>query len=158
MQRGEISSKPNCTAQMQGPATRVPAMPGWQPRQMTRLSSALFILLLSLTEAGTPAGSLLRNTRLHFKCMSISLNNCIIAQPSSNTHYSVHLPPALSYPIISPASRSSAKSPPALTTAFSAAWLNLRRFSTASLSRRALVLLLPEGATPVNSFSLSCGV
>jgi hypothetical protein len=58
----------------------------------------------------------------------------------------------------SPASRSSVKSPPALTTALTAAWLNLRRFSTASLSRRALVLLLPEGATPVSSFSLSDGV
>jgi hypothetical protein len=49
-------------------------------------------------------------------------------------------------------------SPPASNTAFMAAWLNFLLFSAASFSRRALVLLLPLGATPVRILRLSCGV
>jgi hypothetical protein len=146
-----ISANFNPTAQTQGP---VPAMPG---HNLTRLPPQLLTKLRGCREDTRRLVAWEQEIALNCY-MSISLNNCIIAQPSSNSHYTCHLLSTLSYPIISPASRSSARSPPALTTAFSAAWLNLRRFSTASLSRRALVLLLPEGATPVNSFSLSCGV
>lgn len=147
MQRGVISSNSNCTGQLQGPASiavRIPAVP------VTRLPPHCSFVYAN------------RNTRrlvawedeiaLESLCPFIKQLHYWF---SSITHYVRHLP---SYPISSPASRSSPKSPPALTTAFSAAWLNLRRFSTASLSRRALVLLLPEGATPVKSFSLSDAV
>lgn len=50
------------------------------------------------------------------------------------------------------------KSPPASRTAFFAASLNFLRFSAASFSRLAFVLLLPLGATPVRIFLLSSGV
>ena len=49
-------------------------------------------------------------------------------------------------------------SPPALRTAIKAASLSFRRFSRASCSRRALVLELPLGATPVRILWLSSGV
>jgi len=149
MQRGVISAKSICTARMQGPARRVPAMP-----------VTVTIWLAALRTVRLLYGT--RNTRrlvawedeIAVKCICSFIKQ-LHYWPSSITHYH---PPFNSYPITSPASCSSAKSPPAFTTARSAAWLNLRRFSTASLSRRALVLLLPDGATPVNSFSLSDGV
>lgn len=49
-------------------------------------------------------------------------------------------------------------SPPASITALTAAWLSFLLFSAASFSRRALVLELPLGATPVRIFLLSSGV
>lgn len=49
-------------------------------------------------------------------------------------------------------------SPPASITAFMAAWLSFLLLSAASFSRRALVLLLPLGATPVRILRLSSGV
>ena len=57
-----------------------------------------------------------------------------------------------------PALLNAFKSPPASTTALTAAWLNLRRLSAASFSLLALVLELPEGATPLRILLLSCGV
>ena len=49
-------------------------------------------------------------------------------------------------------------SPPTLLTALSAASPSLLRFSRASASLRARVLLLPEGATSLRSFALSLAV
>ena len=58
----------------------------------------------------------------------------------------------------SPSAFSALKSPPALSTAFTAASFSRRLFSFASASLRALVLELPLGATSDKSFALSLGV
>lgn len=57
-----------------------------------------------------------------------------------------------------PSRSKAATSPPASRMARAAARLRRRRFSAASFSRRALVLELPLGATPVRIFLPSCGV
>ena len=76
---------------------------------------------------------------------SVTIHN----SAAQKCHYHQANNPALSNP---------SRSPPASTTALTAAWLNRLLLSAASFSLLAFVFELPEGATPLRIFPLSCGV